>query len=183
MHDTITITHNLASFSVTEEPKPVETESKMRFTITSGAMESEVKRHCDRCGGVMHVHQCHTVRIQHVALMARPHLLSVTYVRTRCTGCGYITSQDLPFKDPHHRITKHLRYQAIKYLAMGLTLSEVSRLLHIHPAIVKEIDKSRLESLFPKGPPKGYSTHIAVDEFLLHRGHRYATVVIVFLIT
>ena len=95
MHDTITITHNLASFSVTEEPKPVETEGKMRFTITSGAMESEVKRHCDRCGGVMHVHQCHTVRIQHVALMARPHLLSVTYVRTRCTGCGYITSQDL----------------------------------------------------------------------------------------
>jgi len=178
MHDTITITHNLASFSVTEEPRAVEGEGEIRFTVTSGEMESEVKRQCDRCGGVMHVHQRHTVRIQHVALVARPHLLSVTYVRTRCTGCGHITSQDLPFKDPSHRITKHLRYQAIKYLAMGLTLSEVSRLLHIHPAIVKEIDKSRLESLFPKGPPKGYSTHIAVDEFLLHRGHRYATVVI-----
>ena len=178
MHDTITIKHNLASFSVTEEPRPVEAEGEIRFTVTSGTMESEMKRHCDRCGGAMHVYQRHTVRIQHVALMARPHLLSVTYVRTRCTGCGQITSQDLPFKDPRHRITKHLRYQAVKYLAMGLTLSEVSRLLNIHPAIVKEIDKSRLETLFPKGPPRGYSTHIAVDEFLLHRGHQYATVVI-----
>ena len=178
MHDTITIKHNLASFSVTEEPEPMGNGGENSFTVTSGVMESEVKRHCDRCGGVMHVHQRHTVRIQHVALMARPHLLAVSYVRTRCSGCGRLESQEIPFKDPHHRITNHMRYQAIKYLSVGLTLSEVSRLLHIHPAIVKEIDKGRLESLFPKGPPKGYSTHIAVDEFLLHRGHRYATVVI-----
>lgn len=178
MHDTITIKHNLASFSVTEEPEPVDGEGGIRFTLTSGTMESEMKRRCDQCGALMHVHQRHTVRIQHVALLARPHLLSVTYVRTRCTGCGQIRSQEIPFKDPHHRITKHLRYQAIKHLAMGLTLSEVSRLLHIHPAIVKEIDKSRLESLFPKCSPTGYSTHIAVDEFLLHSGHHYATVVI-----
>ena len=178
MYDSIIIKHNLTSFSVTEEPKPVETPGEVRFAVTAGKMESEIQRNCDRCDGVMHVHQRHTVRVQHVALMARPHLLSVSYVRTRCTVCGLLTSQELPFKDPHHRITKHLRYQIIKYLSMGLTLSEVSRLVHIHPLIVKEIDKRRLESLFPKGPPKTYSKHIAVDEFLLHRGHRYATVVI-----
>ncbi len=32
--------------------------------------------------------------------------------------------------------------------------------------------------MFPSLKPKTYSRHIAVDEFLLHKGHRYAIVFI-----
>lgn len=178
MHDTITITHNLSSFSVTQEPQAKESFHGKRFTQTAGIITSEYRRQCKECGSAMHVHQHHRVQIQHVALFAHPHQLDVTYTRIRCPQCGYQESQEIPFKDPHHRITNHLRFQAIKYLSLGLTLTETSTLLHIHPSILKEIDKRRLEYLFPPGPPKTYSKHIAVDEFLLHRGHHYATVVI-----
>jgi hypothetical protein len=59
MHDTITITYNLAGFSVTKELKSVEGKGAIRFTRISSTMESQVKRQSDRCGGVMHVHQHH----------------------------------------------------------------------------------------------------------------------------
>jgi transposase len=67
---------------------------------------------------------------------------------------------------------------AAEYLAKGFTLTEISQILHIHPSVVRDIDVKRLKRMFPSVRPTTYSTHIAVDEFLLHKGHRYATVFI-----
>ena len=67
---------------------------------------------------------------------------------------------------------------AAEYLSYGLTLTEVSRILHLHPSTLRDIDRKRLKRMFPCVKPNTYSTHIAVDEFLLHKGHQYATVFI-----
>ena len=177
MHNTITIPHQLSSFSVTEEPKRVVTKNG-KITVTSGKMETGILRICPHCGGTMYIHQKKTVHIQHLPLMGRVHMLAVEYERTRCEQCGFTSGQDIPFKVSNHRITKAFMTLAAEYLSYGLTLTEVSRILHIHPSIVRDIDTKRLKRKFPSMSPTSYSTHIAVDEFLLHKGHRYARVFI-----
>ena len=75
-------------------------------------------------------------------------------------------------------MTKHLRYLIERHLSEGETLKAVSREFGIHPGIVKDIDKLRLQRMFKGKRPATYSKYIAIDEFLLHKGHHYATVVI-----
>lgn len=48
--------------------------------------------------------------------------------------------QGIPFKDPEHRIPKHLRYLIERHLSEGKTLKVVSREFEIHHGIVKDID-------------------------------------------
>ena len=177
MNDTITIPHQLSSFSVTKEPKRVVTRNG-KITVTSGKVQTEVLRICSYCGGIMHVHQKKTVNLQHLPILGGVHILAVDYMRTRCEQCGYTAGQKIPFKVSNHRITKPLMTLAAEYLSYGLTLTEVSRILHLHPSTVRDIDRKRLKRMFPSLKPKTYSRHIAVDEFLLHKGHRYATVFI-----
>jgi len=177
VNDTITIAHHLTRFCVTEEPKRVATRNGL-ITVTEGRMETEIPRFCYDCGGIMHIHQKHRIQLQHIPLMGRPHILNVEYVRTKCENCGKIKSQEIPFRAASHRMTKAFMTLAAEYLSYGFTLSEVSKIMQIHPSIVKDIDTKRLQGMFPSVRPATYSTYIAVDEFLLHKGHRYATVFI-----
>jgi len=178
MHDTITIAHGLASFDVTEEPTTVLSVREQKVTLTRGRITEELPRTCPQCGQAMDIHQEHEVTLKHVPLQMRPHLLRVSRKRFRCRGCGYLQMQRIPFKDSEHRMTKHLRYLVEKRLSEGYTLKAVSRDLGVHPSIVKEVDKSRLKRMFPTKRPDKYCEYIAIDEFLLHRGHQYATVVL-----
>ena len=177
MNDTITIAHQLTSFCVTEEPKKVHTRNGI-ITVTTGEVTTEVPRICPVCQSQMYVHQKHHINLQHVPIMGRVHVLKVGFKRSKCEQCGCIKSQNIPFKVSNHRITKHLMTLAAEYLAKGFTLTEISQILHIHPSVVRDIDVKRLKRMFPSVRPTTYSTHIAVDEFLLHKGHRYATVFI-----
>lgn len=148
------------------------------MTLTRGRITEELLRTCPHCGQAMDIHQEHEVTLKHIPLQMRPHLLRVSRKRVRCRGCGYLQMQNIPFKDPEHRMTKHLRYLVERRLSEGYTLKAVSRDLGVHPSIVKEVDKSRLLRMFPTKRPDKYSEYIAIDEFLLLRGHRYATVVL-----
>ena len=60
-------------------------------------------------------------------------------------------------------------------LACGHTLKQVAWKYNVHPSVVKDIDRRRLERRFKDRRPHR-CRYLAVDEFLLHRGHRYATV-------
>ena len=178
MHDTITIAHGLTSFDVTEDPISVLTVHNKRISLTRGRIITPLERTCSLCGSTMHVHQEHEVTLKHLPLQMRPHVLKVSRKRLKCEKCNNLVMQKIPFKDPQHRITNHLRYFIEKRLAQGLTLKAVSLEFGVHPAIVKDIDKQRLERMFPTKRPEHYARYIAIDEFLLHRGHHYATVVL-----
>lgn len=91
---------------------------------------------------------------------------------------------EVQFQVAGHRITEPLLNFAEDLLRQGLTLKKVSYLTGLGKNVVKAIDKRRLASLYckpgstdwktPDETPKG----IGVDEFKLHDGHKYATIIL-----
>ena len=110
------------------------------------------------------------------------------YVKVQRHHCPYCRCdlQDIPdFKAQGHLITLNLYRNTEDLLAKGLTLKDVSYITRLSPNIVKEIDKKRLERLYTVDgegkqliPPESQATKIGVDEFLLHEGHQFATIII-----
>ena len=59
-----------------------------------------------------------------------------------------------------------------------MTVKGLSLALHTYPKLVKSVDKARLKRKYGEMLPTHPSAHLCVDEFSMHKGHRYATVVI-----
>lgn len=68
-----------------------------------------------------------------------------------------------------------------------MTLKEVAHITGLHKCVVKDIDKARLEGLYVTVDKDGKKTlikpeqqarFIGIDEFKLHDGHKYATVIL-----
>ncbi len=62
-----------------------------------------------------------------------------------------------------------------------MTLTKISKITGLHVNTVKDIDKERLTSLYTENgelkKPQNHARILAIDEFKLHDGHRYATVI------
>ena len=85
----------------------------------------------------------------------------------------------MPFRNGQNGYTNHFRHNIAFFMSgYGMTLSRCASICHTTPAIVKEVDKARLSSLAGDMRPRHYSSHLAVDEFLIEHGHRYCTIVI-----
>ncbi len=179
MEDCITIPHYLTGFSITNEPETLLTIHNSKIVHTRGEMRTEFPEKCPVCGSEhIDVHQHHETTLRHLPLMTKPHTLTIRRTRGCCRDCRATVWQPIPFKMPGHRITKHLAAYIISFLEKGYTLKEVSEITGVHPAIIKGVDRDRLQGKYEQYKPSEYSRYIAVDEFLLHKGHRYATVVI-----
>ena len=85
----------------------------------------------------------------------------------------------MPFRNGQNGYTNHFRQNIAFFMSgYGMTLSRCASICHTTPAIVKDVDKARLSSLAGDMRPRHYSSHLAVDEFLIEHGHRYCTIVI-----
>ena len=86
---------------------------------------------------------------------------------------------EIPFRDGGHRRTLHFRLQVEHFMAgYGITVKKCAQIAHTTPAAVREINKARLFALAGNMAPLHRSRNIAIDEFLIGRGHRYCTIVI-----
>jgi len=174
----IQIHHKLPSFCVTKEPKDYKSTSGRKVVIIEGKVTTEIPGKCPSCGATLHKHQYHTITLQHSSLFGRLCFVKVKYIRCKCSKCNTLHSQKIPFKANNHRMTTYFENQVRGYVAQNFTLNDVSKVLGIHPNTVKAIDKDRLRAKLGDMKPRHYSKYIGVDEFLLHKGHRYATIVI-----
>lgn len=130
------------------------------------------------CG---HCHQpclvTHDTSVRHVReqdLLSYRLTLEVPIRRVRCLTCG--TKREwIPWINFHSRMTTRLEAY-IEQLARLLPIRHVSQLVGVSWHTVKAIDKKRLEREVTE-PDWSSIRRLMMDEFALHKGHRYATVV------
>ena len=137
---------------------------------------------CERCGSRMHVHDVYKCTLRHVCLGEKPSVVMFDKHRFECPVCGHMHMQRVLFKAENHRITNELLAQVENLLARGYNNKQVAELTNLGQGTVKEIDKERLKRLYTENGklkrPSKTTKYIAIDEFKLHDGNKYATHII-----
>ncbi len=139
----------------------------------------EAETVCPRCRRRMHVNQRITTTIHHIPIGLRRLHVVVDHAQYKCPHCGRTRTQIVPFRHPRHRLTFELHTAIVFMLADGQTLKAVAAPTGVGRNIVKDIDRERLLKLYTEDgklrKPDHYVRRLAIDEFKLHSGHRYAT--------
>jgi transposase len=126
----------------------------------------------------MYLNGTRRIRLRHITIGKSMIYVEVTYKRWECQDCHRTFRHRIPFKEKGHNITSTFAKQIEHFLSIGETPTQCSRKLHYNRTTVQHLDKKRIRRLAGNMKPKHPSRFICVDEFLLHKGHEYATVVI-----
>lgn len=166
------------------ETKEKSTKSGRFVFVHYGSLEiSAEERVCERCGGRMHINDHPDITLQHLPVGGRLSALKLPHNQLRCPHCGATKSQYISFKAEGHRMTEQLYQYARDLLALNtLTNKEISWITGLGKNVVKEIDLKRLKDRYTLDgkliKPESKSRFLGIDEFSLHKGHRYATIII-----
>lgn len=106
----------------------------------------------------------------------------VAYHRYICLDCKRTFMEDIPFKYSEARITTRAARWCHELLSLKMSVLAVSLITGISQETVKKINSVRMEAELLERERElrgnGYKpTYLAVDEFAIHKGHRYATCV------
>jgi transposase len=101
-------------------------------------------------------------------------LLQLPVRRVDCLSCGRVTER-IDWLEPASRLTQRLRIWLESLLRL-LPISHVSQLTGLHWHTLKTLDKRRLQAEVGNFDSTGVR-RLVMDEFALHKGHRYATVI------
>lgn len=96
--------------------------------------------------------------------------------RLECIECGHLWWPRLPFMIGKHRYTRSFAMIALDLLRIG-TIKDVANYLNVGWDVIKEIHKSKLQSLYRKIPLHKIE-YLGIDEFSLRKGHNYMTIFI-----
>ena len=181
--NTITIPSDLKGFINTNTKEGL-TVTEKRIYLIDGELESH-DCICPVCGGKMHIHDTYDVVLNHLPYGTTLSAVRFPKHRYYCPKCKETQMDEVQFQAAGHRITEPLLNFAEDLLRQGLTLKKVSYLTGLGKNVVKSIDKRRLESLHCKPGSTDWKTPddetpkvIGVDEFKLHDGHKYATIIL-----
>ena len=141
--------------------------------------------YCRHCGRKLVRNGTVTTRLKDVPSGQNYSDMDVQRHRWLCTNkeCHYCWTEPMDFKDREHLLTCNLVTYICDLLQTGLTMKDISIMTGVDKNTIKAIDKRRLNELYTEDgkelkKPTEYSEYIGIDEFLLHKGHRYATVII-----
>jgi len=141
--------------------------------------KADTPRRCSRCGAaVVAIHDLSPRRVRDLPIAEWDTWLIVPRVRVQCPRCGP-TIEAVPWLDRYQRMTKRLA-ERIARLAQVLPIQQVATWFGVHWETVKQIDQRALAARL--GPLEAVEfrgvRRIAIDEFALHRGQTYATLVV-----
>lgn len=134
-------------------------------------------RHCSRCGQpVTEVHEVTRRWVRDLPILDADPWLVVPRARLACPRCGP-TVEAVPWLDRYARLTTRFA-ESVARLCQVLPLTHVARWFRLGWDAVKQIDARALAARL--GPVDAASLAgvraVALDEFALRRGQRYATV-------
>jgi transposase len=149
-----------------------------RLVITLRPAPGAAKR-CSQCGAVVReIHDTTERLIRDVPFMEHDTWLRLPRARLRCPTCGP-TVEAVSWLDKHQRMTTRLA-EKIARLAMILPLDHVATWFGVHWTTVRLIHGRALYAQL--GPVTRESLrgvrYLAIDEFAIQKGHRYATVIV-----
>ena len=134
------------------------------------------RRQCSGCGqAVSSAHDRTLRRIRDLPLFDDRVELHVPRLRLACPGCGP-RLEALEWLDPHCRVTRRMAESVARLCAMT-SLRHAAGWFGLDWKTVKRIDFRHLERTLGPIDLSGVTT-IAMDEFAIQKGHRYATVVV-----
>ena len=130
---------------------------------------------CGRCGQPSPlIHERRIRQVRDRDLLDQRVQLRLPVRRVDCLRCGRVTER-IDWLAPASRLTQRLRVW-LEGLLQLLPISHVSHLSGLHWHTLKTLDKHRLEASVGAFEP-GEVRRLVMDEFALHKGHRYATVI------
>ncbi|WKL15544.1 ISL3 family transposase [Comamonas testosteroni] len=133
--------------------------------------------HCERCGAqCCQVHETTTWRVRDLVLFEYRVVLHVPRRRLWCDSCGGPHLEKLSWLVRYQRVTDRLA-QACSQLLRSSSIKAVAAFFDLGWHTVKSIDKALLLANTAQ-PQWDQIEYLAMDEFALHKGHRYATVVV-----
>lgn len=132
---------------------------------------------CSRCGAKSRaVHDTTVRRIRDLPILDWDVVLLVPRRRLWCEHCGGPRLEALDWLLPHRRVTRRLE-EAIGRLSRMMPLKQVAAFYGVGWHTVKAIDKAQLQAAV-EAPDWSGIEYLGMDEFALHKGHRYATVIV-----
>lgn len=159
-----------------------EENTKLTFSFVSKKETSKVI--CPYCGkSHCMINDIHTSEIKDIPYIPRQQQsYMITYHRYRCLSCNRHFTEDIPLKVPNARITIRAAIWVKCLLAEGLSINSVSSITNIHWDTIKNIHQGVMDELLKKREKylkdNNYKPKfLAVDEFAIHKGHKYATCV------
>jgi transposase len=146
-------------------------------TVTIYLKPSARTMYCQHCGHrCRQVHETTVRRVRDLPLMALQVRLVVPRRRVWCDQCGGPRLEKLSWLGRYQRVTDRLA-EAVSQLLESSTILAVARFFELGWHTVKALDKARLRRALQE-PDWSQIHYLAMDEFALHKGHRYATVVV-----
>lgn len=131
---------------------------------------------CSGCGcRTDHVHDIEVRWVRDLPLLDADTWLRVPRRRVACPRCGPKVER-LGWLDPFARVTRRLA-ESVARLCREVTVRQVADFYHLDWKTVKRIDKASLEESLGPVDLSGV-TVLLMDEFALHKGHRYATTIV-----
>jgi transposase len=136
----------------------------------------ETPARCGACqGSCVLVHERCRRRVRERDCFDRRVWLDVPIRRMDCHHCGARVVEQIAWLDRRSRVTHRLRAW-VEALTQLLPIAHVAQLTGLHWHTIKTIDRQRLEQLHGEFAA-GAVRRLVMDEFALHKGHRYATVI------
>lgn len=138
--------------------------------------EADVLRACSGCGHcTTSIHDTSERWIRDLPILDAQTWLLVHRVRVRCPRCGPRLER-LDWLERYSRHTRRLA-ESVARLCAVMPVKDVASHYDLHWSTVKDIHKRYLHRTL--GPPdlSGLDV-IAMDEFAIQKGHRYATVIV-----
>jgi transposase len=133
-------------------------------------------RRCSGCGQVVAaIHETNERWVRDLPIFEADTWLLVHRVRVNCPDCGPRVEQ-LNWLDTWSRFTRRFAHSVVR-LAAILPLKQVAEYYKLHWATVKRLHKEHLQHTLPPADLTGIEV-LAMDEFAIQKGHRYATVVV-----
>jgi transposase len=135
-----------------------------------------IERVCSGCGErCTKVHDITARWVRDLDLIDTPLRLLVHVCRVACPHCGP-TIEDLPWLEPYSRVTNRFSNRVAQFCD-HMPISNVADLFDMDWGTVKACHKRYLEEA---EEPVDWSKieAVAIDEFAIRKGHRYATMIV-----